>query len=125
MAEKKITKREQFEKVIAILTEQEQTELVTFIQHEIELLDKKKSSKKKSDNTELLDEVYGYLVSMDKPCKVSEIITRYNLLPPMSSAKITSLLTELVKQGRATKELVKGTNSYKAVVEETEETEEA
>lgn len=121
MAEKKITKREQFEKVVAILAEQEQTELVTFIQHEIELLDKKKSSKKKSDNTELLNEVYGYLVDMDKPCKVSEIITRYNLLPPMSSAKITSLLTELVKQGRATKELVKGTNSYKAVVEVTEE----
>ena len=47
MAEKKITKREQFEKVVAILEEQEQTELVTFIQHEIELLDKKKSSKKK------------------------------------------------------------------------------
>ena len=120
MAEKKITKREQFEKVVAILEEQEQTELVTFIQHEIELLDKKKSSKKKSDNTELLDEVYGYLVGMGKPCKVSEIITRYNLLPPMSSAKITALLTELVKQGRATKELVKGTNSYTAV-EETEE----
>ena len=38
----------------------------------------------------------------------------------MSSAKITALLTELVKQGRATKELVKGTNSYTAV-EETEE----
>ena len=120
MAEKKITKREQFEKVIAILEEQEQTELVTFIQHEIELLDKKKSSKKKSDNTELLDEVYGYLVGMGKSCKVSEIITRYNLLPPMSSAKITALLTELVKQGRATKELVKGTNSYTAV-EKTEE----
>ena len=69
MAEKKITKREQFEKVVAILEEQEQTELVTFIQHEIELLDKQKSSKKKSDNTEQINEIYGYLVKSGRPCK--------------------------------------------------------
>ena len=123
MAEKKITKREQFEKVMAILEEQEQTELVTFIQHEIELLDKKKSSKKKSDNSEQINEIYGYLVKSGRPCKVNELIAEFNLLPPAySSAKITYYLGELVKQGRVSKELVKGTNTYTALAEE--ETEE-
>ena len=113
MAEKKITKREQFEKVVAILEEQEQTELVTFIQHEIELLDKKKSSKKKSDNTEQINEIYGYLVKSGRPCKVNELIAEFSLLPPAySSAKITYYLGELVK----------GTNTYTTLAEE--ETEE-
>ena len=44
------------------------------------------------------------------------------ILATNSSAKITYYLGELVKQGRVSKELVKGTNTYTALAEE--ETEE-
>lgn len=113
---KKITKKQQFAVIKAMLENQEQTELAEFIQHEIDLLDKKASSKRKTDNTEQLNEVYEYLKGMKKPCKVNEIISAYKLLPPMTSAKLTYFLGQLCDDGRATKEKIKGTNTYTAIL---------
>ena len=118
MAEKKITKREQFEKVVAILEEQEQTELVTFIKHEIELLDKKNTAERKPtpkqvENAGFKADIVAYMdpnvqyLSADIAKSVPSIVAA-----GISPNRVTAMLTQLVNDGALVRNEDKRKNYY-------------
>lgn len=105
--EKKVTKREQFVKVIAVLTEAGETELAKVIEHEIELLDKKaakakeRAAKKNAGNDELAERVYEALTDEYQTiAQIAEVVGE-------ATAKVQYRLTSLVKNEWATKEQIK------------------
>ena len=88
------------------------TEIVEFCKHEIELLDRKKSNgnskanKQVADNVEL---VYNALVGYGKPATVSDLIKYTDLTALVtdseivSTQKVSAYLKKLVDNGRVAK----------------------
>jgi hypothetical protein len=104
--EKKITKKEMF----AMIMEEVKgnAEMVAFLEHEIELLDKKKSNGKAKVNETMnshIEIVYNRLASVGRTT-VSELIAKggmdelANESGVVSTAKITAYLTKLIASGR-------------------------
>lgn len=105
--EKKMTKKEMYN-LIATLNA-DNTEIVEFCKHEIELLDRKKSNgntkanKQVADNVEL---VYNALVDAITPISASELIARGGLTAlanefgVVSTQKVSAYLKKLVESGR-------------------------
>lgn len=116
------TKREGFAKVAEILANAGEGELVQFINHEMELLAKKSSKKANPEIEKNMEKVFGYLVALNAPVTVKDIITAYNCNPiEMSSARMTNILMKLCDEGRVTREKVKG--AYRYSVADTDEIE--
>ena len=109
--EKKITKRDNFNEIIKIATELGRTDLVEFAKHEIELLDKKKSSDTKTknqvENDNLKNVIVETLGTLGKASNIPEIQSANKELGELSNQKITSLLTQLVNSKTIVKEYVK------------------
>lgn len=117
------TKREGFAKVAEILANAGEGELVQFINHEMELLAKKSSKKANPEIEKNMEKVFGYLVALNTPVTVKDIITAYNCNPiEMSSARMTNILMKLCDEGRVTREKVKG--AYRYSVADTADTDE-
>jgi hypothetical protein len=108
--EKKMTKKEMYN-LIATLNA-DNTEIVEFCKHEIELLDRKKSNgnskanKQATENTEI---VYNALASVGKPATVSDLIAHTDLTALVSeneivsTQKVSAYLKKLVDSGRVAK----------------------
>ena len=108
--EKKMTKKEMYN-LIATLNA-DNTEIVEFCKHEIELLDRKKSNgntkanKQVADNVEL---VYNALVNYGKPATASDLIANADLTALatengiVSTQKVSAYLKKLVDGGRVAK----------------------
>lgn len=112
MAEKKITKREQFAELKAMAETAGRTDLVDFINHEIELLVKKSSKKAKPENEEMYKEVISVLAGFDRPVTVSEILASGMLdIAKYSNQRITALL----KKGIENNEVVKVIDKKKSL----------
>ena len=109
--EKKITKRDNFNEIIKIATEIGRTDLVEFAKHEIELLDKKKSSDTKTknqiENEGIRNVIVETLRTAGKLLNIPEIQSANKELGELSNQKITSLLTQLVNSKIIVKEYVK------------------
>ena len=125
--EKKITKKEYFAQVIAVLKAQAGTEeLVAFCEREIELLTKKAENKKakgaSAENVALAETVYGVMVETGKGMTVSEVQKSSEELAGLSTPKITALMRILMDAGRVVRVQDKKRTEFSAVVEETEET---
>ena len=126
--EKKMTKRDYYNEIIAIATEIERTDLVEFAKHEIELLDKKKSSgtgkvnETMSTNVEL---VYNELAKVEK-ATATELIAIGGLTAlknesgVVTTQKVSAYLHKLVESGRV-KTIAEKKKTYFAVVELEEE----
>ena len=108
--EKKVTKREKFEMLKALVADNAM--LVEFIDHEIELLDKKKSNGNAKANEKMekaVEFVYETLVNMDRAVSVSELIAENDMseianeLNVVSTQKVSALLKKLVDSGRIVK----------------------
>ena len=108
--EKKVTKREKFEMLKALV--KDNAMLVEFIDHEIELLDKKKSNGNAKANEKMeksVDLVYKALVGVGKAVTVSELIAETDLTAlanesgVVSTQKVSALLKKLVDCGRVEK----------------------
>ncbi len=108
--EKKMTKKEMFT-LIATLNASNQA-IVDFCNHEIELLDNKKSNGNKKANEKVAKEteiVYNALVSVGKAVAVSELIIDTDLSALanesgiVSTQKVSALLKKLVDCGRVEK----------------------
>lgn len=113
-----MTKREMFTAIRNIVVDNE--EMVAFIDHEIELLDRKSASEKKPTKTQIENdgfkaEIVAYLVIADAPKCIKEIQAEVACLAPLTNQRITHLLTDLVKGGTVTKEYVKKTPYYSIV----------
>ena len=122
--EKKMTKRDYFNEIIAIATDMERTDLVDFAKHEIELLDKKKSSGKGKANETMdrnVEIVYNALAEIGKST-ASELIAKANLtmlaneLGIVSTQKVSAYLNKLVASGKVEK-VVEKKKTYFSVVE--------
>ena len=110
-----MTKREMFTAIRAIVADN--AEMVAFIDHEIELLNKKASASKKPTKTQIENdgfkaEIVTYLTSADAPKNIKELQTEMSSLNGLTNQRITHLLTDLVKSGMINKEYVKKTPYY-------------
>ena len=108
--EKKITKREKFEMLKALVMENPM--LVEFIDHEIELLDKKKSNGNAKANEKMeksVELVYNALVSIGRAVSPSELIAETDLSELanesgiVSTQKVSAYLNKLIASGKVIK----------------------
>ena len=100
MAEiKKLTKRDYFSQLKEIV--EGNVELTNFINHEIELLDKKSNSKTPSKaqlaNESIKENIVKVLNTIGKPATITDIQNANSELAQMSNQKISALLTQLIK----------------------------
>ena len=104
--EKKMTKKEMFAMVQALVQSVECAEkevMVEFLAHEIELLEKKATSKKETEtqkqNAILKEIVLEVLLVADKGLTVTEVIKADERLADLSNQKVTHLLKQMVESG--------------------------
>lgn len=128
MANVKMTKKEMFTEILALVKDNK--EMTEFIEHEIELLDKKKAngSKKaqanKDANLKLANELFVALKELDKPVTISEFQKESTSgVAILSNQKISSLLRTLIADGLVVRTEEKK-KAYFSVVDTDEEVEE-
>lgn len=111
---KKMTKKEYFEAIIKVLSEDNHTDLINFCQDQIVLLDnkskkaKEKAAEKKANGDALRQLVQDTLTQEYQT--ISEIYSKIGNQEQYSKAKVTSRLTQLVKAGLADKTDIKTEN---------------
>ena len=105
-----MTKKEKFEMLKALVADN--TMLVEFIDHEIELLDKKKSNGNAKANEKVAKEtefVFNALVSVGRAVTASELIAETDLSAlenesgVVSTQKVSAMLKKLVDCGKVEK----------------------
>jgi hypothetical protein len=110
MMTKKMTKKEMFAQIMANynLTEEERA----FVQHEIELLEKKSSksgqTKTQKENEILMEQLVVALGEMEKAVTISEFQGNSKAeVATLSNQKISALLKKLVESGKVVKTVEK------------------
>ena len=98
---KKITKIEMFAQIKSHLTNQEE---IDFINHEIELLENKKSSVRKPTanqvaNESFMNTIVEVLTENGKPMTIGEIQESNDSLALLTNQRISALLTQLKNNG--------------------------
>ena len=110
---KKITKRDRFNALLSLSEVQANAELVAFIEHEIELLDKKNSSEKKPTAQQTVNEsIKAAIVAGMTPNRlytVSEIQKEISECAELSNQRISALLRQMIG-----KEIVRTEDKRKA-----------
>ena len=108
--EKKMTKKEMFNLIATLNADNE--EIVTFCNHEIELLDKKKSNGNAKANEKMeqaVELVYTALSQTNRAVTTSELIAEHGLTElanesgVVSTQKVAALLKKLVDNKRVEK----------------------
>ncbi len=115
---KKITKKEMFTMVAKVVENSEvanKTEMLEFIAHEIELLEKKNSrtgqTKTQKENEVLMAQLLEALGEFDRPITVSEFMKESSHeVATLSNQKLSALLKKLVD----VKKVVKSTEKKKS-----------
>ena len=122
---KKMTKKEMFTMVIATIeaTEVEnREEMVNFLNHEVELLEKKSSksgtTKTQKENLVLMEQLKEALGEMTEAVTISEFQAKStHEVATLSNQKLSALLKKLVESGEVVKTVEKK-KSYFALVRE-------
>lgn len=98
----KITKKDNFKTIAGILEGLGRTDLVEVMNHEIELLDKKRASgkmtKTQTENVAIKELIIAELVRLAKPVTITELISESEELTNMtngSNQKVSALMTQL------------------------------
>ena len=112
---KKMTKKEMFAMVIATIeaTEVEnREEMVNFLNHEVELLNKKSSksgeTKTQKENKVLMEQLKEALGEMTEAVTISEFQTKStHEVATLSNQKLSALLKKLVESGEVVKTVEK------------------
>jgi len=110
-----MTKKEMFTEIRNVVIDN--AEMVAFIDHEIELLDKKRMSAKKPTKTQLENdafkaEIVAHLANVDAPKTIKELQAEIPSISGLTNQRITHMLTDLVKAETLAKEYVKKTPYY-------------
>lgn len=110
-----MTKKEMFAEIRTLVADN--AEMVAFIDHEIELLNRKTTSPKKPTKTQLENEnlkaeIVDTLDSCGTPMSIKELQSSIASLSGLTNQRITHLLTDLVKREVLVKEYVKKTPYY-------------
>ena len=98
---KKLTKIEMFSLIATRLTNQDE---IDFINHEIELLENKKSSIRKPTANQVANEnfmnvIVEVLEQTNKPMTISEIQEHNESLALLTNQRVSALLTKLISNG--------------------------
>lgn len=120
---KKITKKEMFKMVANVVENSEvanKTEMLDFIAHEIELLEKKNSksgqTKTQKENEILVEQLFSALSEFNKPITISEFMKEStHEVSTLSNQKLSALMKKLVDAKRVVKTIEKK-KSYFSVV---------
>lgn len=117
-----MTKREMFTAIIEILQNESEPsdgreELIAGVQHEIELLDNRKTGERKPTKVQVENETFKasiveYLTETDAPQTIKAIQAGVPELSELSNQKMTHLLSALVNGGIITKTYEKKTPFY-------------
>lgn len=99
------------------------TEMVEFLNHEIELLQRKAATPRKPTDTQienagLRKEIADFLFKTETPQTVKEITANVEGLEGLSNQRVTHLLTALRKAGTIKRTVVKKVPYYEYGVEE-------
>lgn len=104
MAEKKITKKERFMELINLVNTSEvesKSEMVAFLEHEIELLERKSSSSAKTKTQQEHEKIMALIVEelrkVGKPVTVTELMKESVVMAEYSNQKLSSLLKKLTE----------------------------
>lgn len=112
----KTTKRQMFEAIKAVEGVASNPEMVKFINHEIELLEKRNKNKVNkalaSLNEELKEDIRTTLNGQGTPLTISEIQNLNNKLGSYSNQKITALVRQLVEANEVEKVVDKKTSRF-------------
>lgn len=103
---KKMTKKEMFAMVINVVSETEvenKEEMLKFLNHEVELLEKKSGksgeTKTQKENKILMEQLVEALGEMEKPVTISEFQSKStHEVATLSNQKLSSLLKKLVEE---------------------------
>ena len=111
--EKKITKREKFEMLMALSEVQANPVLTEFIEREIELLAKKNSAEKKptekqTENAGIKDIIVEVLTDEEKGMTISAMQKKNADLGEYSNQKISALVRQMILDGIVEKTEEKG-----------------
>jgi hypothetical protein len=107
-----MTKKEMFAEIRNIVADNE--EMVAFIDHEIELLERKSNSSKKPTKVQIENEAFkaeivAHLTEVDTPKTIKELQAEIPSISGLTNQRITHMLTALYKDKVLTKEYVKKT----------------
>lgn len=129
----KMTKKDFFKLLVGIVEKTEnfdkKTETLDFINHEIELLNKKSSApgKKKTahikENEELMELIGIALELFGKPVTVTTMIKENAEISKLSSQKLSALLKKMIEAGKVVRTVEKRVPYFSLAKEEEEETE--
>ena len=112
--EKKMTKAQMFAAIREAVADN--AEMVAFIDHEIELISKKASSKKPTKVQELNEQlkrvIYDYFLESEGHKSIKEIQAEIPELADLSNQKITHLLSAMIVEGKLSKKYEKKTPYY-------------
>lgn len=104
MAEKKITKRERFMELVALVEKSDvanKTDMIAFLEHEIALLDRKSSksteSKTQKEHLEIMDKIYKALKEVGKPVTITELMRASVEMAEYSNQKLSALLKKMTE----------------------------
>lgn len=111
----KITKVEMFTMIKALDAVKANPDMVDFIQHEIDLLNKKASNKKATKvqkvNVGIMAIIKEALALTDKPVTITELQALNSDLAELSNQKISALIRKMVQTG----EVIKTTDKKKSL----------
>lgn len=105
-----MTKREMFNLIATVNADNQ--EIVDFCNHEIELLDNKKTSPRKPtknqlENVQFKQDILDVLMVADAPMSIKELMVACESIADLSNQRITRLLTDLRKDGKAYRVYIK------------------
>jgi len=118
VGEKKITKRDRFNELLGIPAVAENEDLVEFINHEIELLDKKNTAERKPTAKQVANEGYKEAIvgwmEPDRLYLAAEIAKGCPAIVEngVTAGTVTALLTQLYKAGKIVRTEDKRKNYY-------------
>ena len=115
----KMTKRDYFNSLLTLTEVQADSELVAFINRELELLAKKNSSEHKDTPTQVANKVTKDAIydgmEVGRKYLVSELIKEVPALCDASTPKASALVNQMVKEGRVAKDSEKGRSYFSKV----------
>lgn len=102
----KVTKRDNFISIIEVLRGIGRNDLIEVMEHEIELLDKKKASGKMTKTQEANEDIKALIISeltrIGQPVTITELITQSAEIAEKcgnSNQKVSALMTQLKNSG--------------------------
>ena len=119
MATTKMTKRDYFNAILAVLATVEDTDvsgLTAFVNHEIELLENKRSTAKptktQTENLAVKETIVSVLKEIGKPVTITEMQKFSAELAEFSCQKLSALLKQLVENNKTVTKVTEKKKTY-------------